>query len=246
VFKTQILSIFALFSIAASSVSYAVPQTVQQNIINGLKNGPAGLEVFKVESTPVSGIYQVSVSGNQVFYTSEDGQFIFTGKMYQVANGKVTDVQQLQQSLANIKRIQQVPDQNTIVYPAQGPTKYQLNIFTDVDCPYCAKLHQEIPALNASGVKVRYLAYPRAGLESSSFSKIASVWCSDTPKQSLDLMYQNIVTDAAECDNSAIKAQYQLALELGIQGTPAIFFKDGKMMYGFHSAADLLKMVGIQ
>lgn len=189
------------------------------------------------------GIYQVNVKGEQVFYASEDGQFILTGKMYQVANGKVTDIVQLKQSLTNIQKIKQVPSQDTIVYPAIGPKKYQLNVFTDIDCPYCAKLHQEIPKLNEQGVEVVYLAFPRAGVNSPSFSKITSVWCNDNRQQSINLMYQNSQIDIVDCDDYAVRAQYQLALQLGIQGTPAIFFEDGKMMYGYHSAENLIDMM---
>ncbi|MGJ8681825.1 DsbC family protein [Paraglaciecola sp.] len=224
-------------------IAQEVSVETKNSIINGLKNGPAGLTVTNIEHTPISGIYQVSVQGNKVFYSSEDGQYIFTGQMFKVAGGKVTDVVQLKQSQKNIQKIKQVPKKNTIVYPATGVKKHQLNVFTDVDCPYCAKLHQEIPKLNAMGVEVVYLAFPRAGIHSPSFSKIASVWCSETPKQSINKMYQNQTMDLLECDDTAIIAQHQLALDLSLKGTPAIFFEDGKIMYGFHKAESLLDML---
>ncbi|MCF2949380.1 DsbC family protein [Paraglaciecola aquimarina] len=233
-----------MFFLASLKVfSQEVPPQIQANIINGLKNGPAGLQITRIESTPVNGIYQVSVGADQAFYTSEDGQFILTGKMFQVANGKATDVVQIKQSLAHIKKIQQVPSHDTIVYPATTAQKYQLKIFTDVDCPYCAKLHKEIPKLNALGVEVVYLAFPRAGIDSPSFSKIASVWCSENRQKSMDLMYHNNQSTLKNCDNTAVKAQYELAKQLGLQGTPATFFADGKMMNGYHSAESLLEML---
>ena len=68
-----------------------------------------------------------------------------------------------------------------IVFKPEGETKAILNVFTDIDCGYCRKLHREVPALNQMGVEVRYLAYPRAGVDSQSYKKIATAWCADDP-----------------------------------------------------------------
>jgi thiol:disulfide interchange protein DsbC len=239
----QLLLFIGLNLYSLVVISQEIPTSVKTQIIAGLKNGPAGLTVTKIETTPMAGVYQVSVNGNQVFYSSGDGQYIFTGKMFKVANGKVTDIVQVKQSLLNISKIKQVPPQDTIVYPATGTKKHQLYVFTDVDCPYCAKLHKEIPKLNQLGVEVVYLAFPRAGLESPSFSKIASVWCADSPKQNMQKMFNGDYMDLIDCDDKAITSQYYLAKQLGIEGTPATFFEDGKMMYGFHSAEDLIQML---
>ena len=42
-----------------------------------------------------------------------------------------------------------------IVFAPQAPVKHVVTVFTDVDCPYCAKFHLEVPELNALGVEVR-------------------------------------------------------------------------------------------
>lgn len=241
--SAKLLLIISMSLFSQISIGQGVPPSVKANIIAGLKQGPAGLTVTQIETTPMAGVYQVSVNGNQVFYSSGNGEFIFTGKMFKVADGKVTDIVQVKQSLQNISQIKQVPKKNTIVYPAQGPKKHQLFVFTDVDCPYCAKLHKEVPKLNNMGVEVVYLAFPRAGLESPSFSKIVSVWCSKNPKQNIEKMYSGEYMDLIDCDDQAISSQYYLAKQLGIEGTPATFFEDGKMMYGYHSADDLIEML---
>ena len=38
---------------------------------------------------------------------------------------------------------------------------------------------------NALGIEVRYLAYPRAGLESQTADKIVSAWCADNRNEAL-------------------------------------------------------------
>ena len=41
-----------------------------------------------------------------------------------------------------------------------------VTVFTDVDCPYCARLHDRVAEYNALGIEIRYLAFPRAGIPS--------------------------------------------------------------------------------
>ena len=61
-------------------------------------------------------------------------------------------------------------DSEMLVFsPAAENIKATITVFTDIDCGYCRKLHQEVPALNDMGVAVRYLAYPRAGIGSLSY-----------------------------------------------------------------------------
>jgi protein-disulfide isomerase len=36
------------------------------------------------------------------------------------------------------------------------------NTFTDVDCPFCKRLHAQVPKMNELGITVKYLASPIA------------------------------------------------------------------------------------
>lgn len=50
------------------------------------------------------------------------------------------------------------------VYTPEGKTRHTITVFTDIDCPYCSKLHPEMDRYLRAGIKVRYLAYSRSGL----------------------------------------------------------------------------------
>ena len=65
-----------------------------------------------------------------------------------------------------------------VVYPAIGETKSHITVFTDTTCPYCHKLHAEVPELNKRGIEVRYVAFPRQGLGSPGDEQLQAVWCS--------------------------------------------------------------------
>ena len=60
-------------------------------------------------------------------------------------------------------------------------------VFTDTSCPYCSRLHEEIGALSDANIRVRYLLYPRAGLDSDAAKQLESVWCSDDPQNAMTI-----------------------------------------------------------
>ena len=51
-----------------------------------------------------------------------------------------------------------------IVYKAPNE-KHSITVFTDISCGYCRKLHRELNDLLDAGITVKYLAFPRGGLQ---------------------------------------------------------------------------------
>ena len=78
------------------------------------------------------------------------------------------------------------------------------------------------------GISIRYLAFPRTGPDSESARKIASVWCSTNRQQALTTAKTGaaVVTAVAGCKNP-VKAQYELGAAVGLEGTPALYTKNG-------------------
>ena len=126
-----------------------------------------------------------------------------------------------------------------IVFPAKEQ-KHVITVFTDIDCGYCRKLHAEMDKYNEEGITVRYLMFPRAGVDSPSYKKAVTVWCS---KDQLDAMTrakngENLPN--LTCDNP-IQEEYELGQLIGVRGTPAIVMDDGGMLPGYVPAARLAK-----
>jgi thiol:disulfide interchange protein DsbC len=140
----------------------------------------------------------------------------------------------------------QMSDSDLIIYPAKGEEKGVLNIFTDTSCPYCTKLHNEIPALQEKGVTIKYSAFPRGGKKGPGYNTLASVWCSEDREKALDLAFKGINPENKSCSSTAvIDAQYKLGVKMGIQGTPASFTSDGKEIAGFMKARKILLKMGL-
>jgi thiol:disulfide interchange protein DsbC len=118
-------------------------------------------------------------------------------------------------------------------------------VFFDDTCFYCQKLHQEVPQLNKSGVEVRYLAYPRAGVNSDAARQLASAWCADNRQETLAKLINKETVPENVCANNPIAAQYQLGGELGVRGTPAIITQTGQMIPGYQTADELMVTLGL-
>jgi protein-disulfide isomerase len=114
-----------------------------------------------------------------VLYASADGQYIVQGYLFQLKDGKPVNLTEKTERLGISKLINGIPVAETVVYPAKGETKSHITVFTDTTCPYCHKLHAEVPELNKRGIEVRYVAFPRQGLGSPGDEQLQAVWCSD-------------------------------------------------------------------
>jgi thiol:disulfide interchange protein DsbC len=203
-----------------------------------------GIPIEAVKPTPVPGIYALELQGGTVFYGTEDGQYLFAGDMYELGD---TDLINLAESTRMVKRkalMDAVALEDMLVFSPEGRAKAVVNVFTDVDCGYCQKLHLEVPELNAMGVEVRYLAYPRAGVGSPSYAKIVSAWCADDPNGALTKLKARQEIPPLTCANP-VAAQFDLGRAIGVTGTPAIVTEDGRLLPGYMPAADLAKSVGI-
>jgi thiol:disulfide interchange protein DsbC len=181
-----------------------------------------GAQPANVRDTPIPGLYEVS-EGTEVLYVSADGQYMLSGQMFELASRRnLTDARK-----AGIRKtlLAAVRDEDTIPFLAAKP-KYELYVFTDVDCGYCRRLHGHIAELNGMGISIRYLAFPRSGPGTESARKVESVWCSTNRQQALTSAKTGAAVATGNCKNP-VKEQYELGAAVGLEGTPALYTKDG-------------------
>ncbi|MCK5918192.1 MAG: thioredoxin fold domain-containing protein [Cocleimonas sp.] len=190
--------------------------------------------------SPISGIYQV-LYGTEVVYVSGDGKYFIAGDMINMESRE--NISKLaKRSVRN--GIIKTKLKDPIVFKAKDE-KHVVKVFTDIDCPYCAKMHREIPALNEKGITVEYLMFPRAGVGSKSYDKAVSVWCagdSEAQQTAMTIAKERKPLDEKKCENP-IKAQYELGQEIGVTGTPALVTKTGRLIPGYMPADRLAKML---
>jgi thiol:disulfide interchange protein DsbC len=117
-----------------------------------------------------------------------------------------------------------------------------ITVFTDTDCGYCQRLHQEIDAITAADIRVRYLMFPRAGIESQSSAELQSVWCADDQQEAMTIAKSGGTVTPATCENP-IQAHMDLARQVELRGTPLIYLDNGMKIPGYRPAEELIKMI---
>ena len=223
----------------------AAPTPLGKLIIDNLTQAQPGIPIERVEKTSMVGILAVVLSDGTVLYGSADGKHLFSGDMFSIAGGQIVNLAEQRRTSARQEMMLDPLFEDALVFAATGNKKASINVFTDVDCGYCRKLHQEVPQLNAMGIEVRYLAYPRAGIGSDSYKKIVSAWCAKNPQQALTKLKagQNIADQ--QCSDNTVAGQYNLGQKMGISGTPAIILEDGRLLPGYMPAAELAATLGL-
>lgn len=225
--------LFALLSLLAVSAIARADDTVGR-LAAKLKVQPTD-----IRPAPVAGLYQV-ILGPQVTYVTADGRYLLRGDIVDVKSGK--DLTREQRDKARLAYIGRLSREDMIVFPVAHP-KHVLTVLTDIDCQYCRALAREMPELAAAGVEFRYLAYPRAGVGSSSWDKAVAVWCAkDRQTAYRDAMRGEPVT-SAKCDEAPVAAGFDLAQRLGATGTPQIITETGQLIDGYVPAAQLVPLL---
>jgi len=240
-------SLLVLPTQAAEKTSDQVPKKIVETITQGLKKARPQLEVESITASPIPGLYQTQIVAGPTLFVSADGKYMLATDMYRIDAGNFVNLQELERQELRVAVAKQL-DKNhddLIVYSPKGEVKGVVNVFTDVDCGYCQKLHHEIPELNKMGIELRYMAYPRAGLGSSSYEKIASAWCAKDQNAAMDKLKNRQNIEINVCENNPVAKQFLLGNKLGVNGTPALLLSDGTLLPGYLPAKELAARLGI-
>ncbi|MGD9020672.1 MAG: thioredoxin fold domain-containing protein [Lysobacterales bacterium] len=181
-----------------------------------------------VAETPIPGLLQVQIN-SEVIYVTEDGQYLLQGQIINIdTRMNITD-----QAKSGIRKAALTgldPEEQITFAPEKAD--YNLLVFTDIECGYCRKLHNQMAEYNDNGIAIHYLAFPRAGIGSASYDKYVSVWCAEDQKAAMTLAKNGGDPEPADCQNP-IAEQYGLARDIGVTGTPAIVTADGMLIPGY-------------
>jgi len=208
-------------------------------IAESINESGLNLSVEEIRSGPMPGIYTIQMTGGRVLYASGDGQYFIQGSIHRFSDGQVENLTAAQEKEGISEAINKVPLDAMIIFEAEKP-KAAITVFTDTSCPFCHKLHEHIGELNDEGVTVRYLAYPRQGLESKAYSTMVSVWCSSDRQRALSEAIESDDVKAQICANP-VKDQYLLGQLIGVKGTPTIIFQDGLVVSGYRKPDEIIE-----
>jgi thiol:disulfide interchange protein DsbC len=205
-----------------------------QKVREGVEKILKDKEISSIDPTKIDGLYEVMVD-TQLFYVSSDGRYLLSGNMYDIETRE--DLTSPKIEHAKAEAIDAIGEENMVVF-APEKTQHTVTVFTDIDCGYCQKLHNEIKDYNELGISVRYMMFPRAGIGSPSYDKAVTVLCSDDRNDAMTRSKAGEKLAKKECDNP-VEQHWLLGKRLGLNGTPAIFLESGEMLPGYVPAQRL-------
>jgi len=226
---------------AVMSLGFAGCQAGDTEIRQAIQTLAPGAKVTGISKTDVKGVMEVTIDGEQgptVVYADEQGKFLWVGDMLDV-KGRRNLTRERMDKLTEVKW-DSLPLKNAIkVVRGNGQRKFA--VFSDPDCPYCKKAEHEFDRLD--NVTMYVFLYPLA-FHQDAARKSRLVWCSKDRSQAwLDLMMKGKVPEGkGDCDNP-VEENLALGAKLRVDGTPAMFFPNGKRIPGYVPAAKLDAML---
>jgi thiol:disulfide interchange protein DsbC len=220
---------------AAPTAPVVIPAEVRARVVAKLP----GAEASDVAVSPIPGLYEVTMGG-LIVYVSSDGKYLLSGNVYDLDTQ--VNLTASRRNSARAKALAAASESNMIVFgPANA--KMTVTVFTDIDCGYCRKFHSQIADVNKAGVRVRYMFFPRTGPATESWTKAEQVWCAADRRDALTRAKKGDTFKGKSCGDAAVKSQYELGSDLGVEGTPAIFTQNGDYVGGYLAPAELVQAI---
>ena len=201
---------------------------------------PPEAKIESIEKSIFPGIYKVFYGDLQPLYVSEDGKLFIYGDMFQISENEILNITDKEIAYKRNEILKEL-DQSTLISFLSDKESHRITVFTDVDCGYCRKLHDQIGEYNKLGISIDYAAYPRSGIGTNAFTKMVSAWCSVNPHKALTDLKKGKEINVKFCENQPIAKHYTIGKKIGISGTPAIITSSGELLPGYISPDELYK-----
>lgn len=192
-------------------------------------------EITHIADSPIPGYKEVAL-GARVVYLSNDGKRLIQGALFDIPTRE--NLTQVSEAVLRKDLLAEAGPDRRIVFAAAKP-RHVVTVFTDIDCGYCRKLHEQIADYNRLGITVEYLFYPRSGIGGESFDKAVAVWCAPDRRVAMTAAKAGKVLPAGKCTNP-VTQDYDLGRRIGLEGTPAIYAANGEQLGGYVDPAGML------
>lgn len=210
-----------------------------------LKNMSAKTPFFY---TAVPGVIWGATLEGVPFLLSDDAQYITDGEISVIENGQFIGLDENFEKRKNQSVFASLDKSQLITYPATTTERAVIYVADDVNCPYCRRLHQQVPSLNAKGVTVNVIGYP---IYEASPKQMRGIWCQadeDSRRQAFDkAMLQGEMTPAsASCTVDHVTPNREKAAGLAVMATPAIYREDGVLYQASFESPEFLEFLGVE
>ena len=228
-------ALFALPGLALAQADKPAPLTPDAVALKkALEQKFPGAEVRSVVKTQYFGLYEVLLD-DRIVYTDAKGKYLVVGAVYDTDSK--TNITEERQRKLNRVDVASLP-LDMAIKTVKGSGARTLYIFSDADCPFCAKLEQELK--NVTDVTIYTFLYPIDSLHPDAARKSRVIWCSDDRTKAWEVYYDTgkLPDNAGDCDNPVAKTA-ELGAKYKVNATPTLVFSDGTIQPGAMAASRL-------
>ena len=232
----KIIFIF-LFIVSCSQIEKDPAQLIEEQLSKII---PIELNIESIKESQLPNFYEVKLSDGSFFYVEQGGQYLVLGDIFEISNEELVNLSR-EKNYSKAKKMLQKIDETSLIKFSPKEIKYKIYVFTDVDCGFCRKFHNQISSYLDEGIQVNYLAFPRSGTESETYKKMSIAWCSANKQEVLTGLKEDKSFEQIDCEDNPIKTHFELAKSIEIQGTPTIISQSGFTIPGYIEAKELIK-----
>ena len=234
------------------STSTQVGKPVSASVKSSMLANMAALKSMSAKTpffyTAVPGVIWGATLEGVPFLLSDDAQYITDGEISVIENGQFIGLDENFEKHKNQSVFASLDNSQLITYPATTTERAVIYVADDVNCPYCRRLHQQVPSLNAKGVTVNVIGYP---IYDASPKQMRGIWCQadeDSRRQAFDkAMLQGEMTPAsASCTVDHVTPNREKAAGLAVMATPAIYREDGVLYQASFESPEFLEFLGVE
>ncbi len=181
-------------------------------------------QISEFRKSALPGYYE-GVIGGKVVYASNDGRYLLRGTVEDTGAG--VDLSEASMAAKRRQVLARLGPESRLSFAPAQP-KYRLTVFTDVDCPFCRRLHSRIDEYNALGIAFDYVFFPLS-IHPGADRKSIAVWCSEDRKSAYSSALAGQSIGSANCANP-LSTMRQAGNEIGVAQTPTAIAADGGMI----------------
>lgn len=186
-----------------------------------------GAQVSDVSKSPYFGLYEAQFDG-QMVYTDAKVTYVFVGSVYD--SGTKQNLSEDRLRKLNRVAFDSLP-LDLAIKRVKGNGTRKLVVFSDADCPFCARLETELKGVD--DITVYTFLYPIDQLHPDAARKSRLIWCAPDRLKAWDDHYNGgkLPNNKGDCETPLAKLQ-ALGQKMRVNATPTLVFADGSVIPG--------------
>ena len=192
-----------------------------------------GSKVVDHGEAEVTELDYIDLENLQTIYVTKNRKYLVVGTIYAIGEDSPRNLT----STHKWQRIvSQIDVKDTVAFTPPDGTKSVVHVFTDHTCGYCRRLHSDLYDYLDYGIEIRYLAFPREGLQSEAFDQLSNAWCAKDRQKALTALKSGKTISERKCKNP-VAQHYKFGIAVGVSGTPALVLESGEVLPGFRTSS---------